>query len=301
MNNFEKAISIFINYLILSAVSPVFAEQKTTLDCLIKPEMYIDVSSPVDGILESVLVKESDTITKGQVLAKLDASVELARVEVAEQESLMANRIYAKKLKLAYAARKVERISLLVKKNVSSIQERDDAATELALARTELAQIKLDKKKNELKLLLAQAELQQKTIVSPIEGIVVERYLMPGESVENKPILQIAKIDPLLVEVVASANLFGLIKPGMSVQLKSGFPVKNTYKATVSTVDRIIHAASGSFTIRLKLPNPGDKLVGGMKCTAIFPVKTPPRNNSSLNQVLDDDALPEDIKALLGE
>lgn len=277
------------------------AKDKTTLDCLVKPEMYIDISSPVDGVLETVLVNKTDTIKKGQVLAQLKATVEAANVEVAQQEALMDNQVYAKGIKLSYARRKLKRISRLNKKGASSAQEQDDATTELAIARTDLAQIKLDKKKKELKLLLAQAELQQKTIISPIDGIVVERYLMPGESVKNQPILQLAKVNPLLVEVVASANLFGQIKEGMSVEVKPDYPVNSSYKATVSSVDRIIDAASGSFTIRLELPNPDDKLVGGTRCVAIFPVKTTHTKKIRSNKTSPEDALPEDIRVLLGE
>ncbi len=300
-SNILVSILLLITYLQLFTTENAFAAQaKTTLDCLVKPDMYIDISSPVDGILESLLVKKTETIKKGQILAKLNASVELARVEVAQQESRMANQVHAKWIKVSYAKRKVKRIAGLVEESASSVQEHDDATTELAIARTELKQIKLDKKKNELKLFLAKTELEQKTIVSPIDGIVVERYLMPGESVQNQAILQLAKTDPLLVEVIASANLFGQIKTGMSVEVKPEFPANSSYKATVNTVDRIIDAASGSFTIRLALPNPDDKLVGGTKCIAIFPIKTLQTNRSKNNNSANDE-LPEDIKALLRE
>jgi len=295
----KKIVSISVSILMLGIHPQLFAEDETTLDCLVKPEMYIDISSPVGGILEAVLVNKADTISKGQVLAQLDASVELARVEVAKQEALMDNQVYAKIVKRAYAIRKAKRIKGLFIENASSAQEQDDAATEVIIAKTDLAQAKLDRTKNALKLALAQAELKQKTILSPIDGIAVERYLMPGETVQNQPILQIAKIDPLLVEAVASAELFGKIKAGMMVEVKPDFPVNSSYKATVSTVDRIIDAASGSFTIRLELPNPDDKLVGGTKCMAIFPIKTRQVKHSGSGS--PDDALPEDIKTLLGQ
>ncbi len=301
MNIYKIQTGLLISVLFL-VISPLLnAQDKTTLDCLVKPEMYIDISSPVDGVLETVLVNKTDTIKKGQVLAKLKATVEVANVDVAQQEALMDNQIRAKGIKLSYARRKLKRIAGLYLEDASSAQEQDDATTELAIARTDLAQIKLDKKKNELKLILAQAELEQKTIISPIDGIVVERYLMPGESVENQPILQLAKVDPLLVEVVASSELFGQIKIGMMVEVKPDYPVNSSYKATVSTVDRIIDAASGSFSIRLVLPNPDDKLVGGTKCIVIFPIKTTQTKNARNNKSTSENALPEDIRILLGE
>ncbi|WP_305906946.1 efflux RND transporter periplasmic adaptor subunit [Methylomarinum sp. Ch1-1] len=277
---------------------PLWAQDYTELDCLVKPEMYIDISSPVDGVLESVLVNKSDRVTKGQELAKLEASVEAANVEVAAQEARMGNLIHAKKLHFQYAQRKMERIADLFRGKVSSTQEYDEAATEVALAKSQWLQSQLDKRKNELKLALAKAQLEQKTIKSPINGIVVERYLMPGESVENQPILQLAKIDPLMVEVVAPAELFGKIQQNMAVEVYPDIPVNSNYQATVSVIDRMIDAASGSFSIRLSLPNPDDKLIGGSKCIARFAVKLPASLPASLTGSAEDE-LPEDIQALL--
>lgn len=299
MSTMKIIPGILISSLML--ITNGYAKDTTELDCLVKPEMYIDISSPVDGVLESVLVKQSDSVKKGQELAKLEASIEIAKIEVAQQEASMDKQVYAKWLRVGYAKRKKQRIAGLFKKKVISAQEQDDAVTELALTRTELVQIKLDKKKNELKLLLAKAGLEQKTIKSPIDGIVVQRYLMPGESVDNQPILQLAKIDPLLVEVVAPAHLFSHIKPGMSVEIRPDAPANSSYQATVSIVDRIIDAASGSFTIKLALPNPDDKLVGGTKCIALFPIKSQQTNKSRSIKDSALDALPEDIRILLGE
>lgn len=294
----KKHITSLVTFIMMSS-SPVNAQESTTLDCLVKPEMYIDISSPVDGILDSVLVKKAEFIKKKQDLVKLESSVEAARVEVARQEALMDKKIQTKIIKRSYAKRKLNRISELYIEYASSEQEQDEAETEWALAKTELAQVRLDKKKNELKLLLAKAELEQKTIKSPIDGIVIEQYLMPGESVNSGPILQLAKINPLLVEVVASAELFGLIKTGMSVKIKPDIPANSTFQATVNIVDRIIDAASGSFNVLLKLPNPDDKLVGGSKCIAIFPIKTPQTYAPFTNASSAGDGLPEDINTLL--
>ena len=262
--------------LLIGGFSPaLFANEATELDCLVKPEMYIDLSSPVDGVLESILVKKSDIIKKGQELAKLESSIEQARVNLAEQEASIDNQIHAKKIHHEFSKRKHKRLADLYKKKAISFQDKDEAETEVALAKAEILQAKLDKQKAQLKLELAIAELNQRTIKSPIDGIVIERYVMPGESVNDRPILQLAKVDPLLVEVLAPAELFGLIKPHMPVEIRPEAPANSSYQATVSVVDRIIDAASGSFTIRLALPNPDDKLIGGTKCIARFDIKAP--------------------------
>ena len=300
MNKTASFSKVILIYFLLVFSQPLMAKEYTDLDCLVKPEMYINVSSPVDGVLEAVLVNKSDSVEKGQELAKLQSSVEAANVEIAHQEAQMDNLIHAKQLRYQYALRKKERIGNLFKGKVSSTQDYDEAVTEVELAKTELLQTKLDKKKNELKLEMAKAQLEQRTIRSPIKGIVVERYLMPGESVDNQPILQLAKIDPLLVEVLAPAELFDKVTRGMAVEVTPDFPANSHYKATVNVIDRIIDAASGSFTIRLALPNPDDKLIGGTKCVARFAIKSTasnaPRGHKSI-----DAGLPDDIRKLLSE
>jgi len=294
---FNKKLSFLVSILLFQ--TSIHAEELTELDCLIKPEMYIDISSPVEGVLASILVNNSDSVRKGQVLAKLESSVEQARVNIAQHETLMDNQIEANTIRLKYADRKKMRVEGL-KDNALSEQEYDDATTEVLLAKTELLQTQLELNKNQLSLALAQIELEQKTITSPINGIVVNRYLMPGEATSNQAILQLAKIDPLLVEVVAPFELFGLITEGMEVNIWPDLPADSQHKATVSMVDRIIDAASGSFSIRLALPNPDKILIGGTKCLAQFPV-TPPITSNPIADGGLDDTLPEDIQALLSE
>ncbi len=252
--------------------SAVQAAEFTELDCLIKPGKYIDVSSPVFGVLESVFVGKSDRVESGQILAQLESVVERARVDIAQHEADMSNQISAKQTKLGYAQRKLDRIKGLLSDSAMSSQELDDAETQVSVARSELLQTRLDQKRNQLRLLQAEAELDRKTIRSPASGVVVERYLEAGESVADKSILQIAQIDPLVVEVVAPYELFGTIDTGMEVTVFPDLPVGSSFVAQVSVVDNMIDAASGSFSIRMQVANPDNRLVAGSRCSARFPV-----------------------------
>jgi membrane fusion protein (multidrug efflux system) len=47
-------------------------------------------------------------------------------------------------------------------------------------------------------------------------------------------------------------------------------PVSKVYKAKVTIVDRVIDAASGTFGVRLELPNPKYRLPAGLKCKVAF-------------------------------
>ena len=48
-------------------------------------------------------------------------------------------------------------------------------------------------------------------------------------------------------------------------------PVNGAYQARVKVVDQVVDAASGTFGVRLELPNPGYRLPAGLKCKVRFP------------------------------
>ena len=109
------------------------------LDCLVKPEMYVDVSSSVVSVLEEILVETGDVVRKGQPLAKLEASVEKARVKMAQLQVDHVSDIENRKVQLQYKKLNHERMQeLRLKKSVPQF-EADKAKTEYALAELELA------------------------------------------------------------------------------------------------------------------------------------------------------------------
>lgn len=262
--------------LILVFSSPALtASENAELDCLVKPEMYVELSSSVDAILEEMLVDTGDFIAKGQPLVQLEASVEIAKVNLAEIQATSNSEIENRQVQLQYAKRNKKRIrELYTKKSVSRF-EKDKADTEAALAQIELNKAKEKKQIAQLNLELAKTQLALRTIRSPIDGIVVDRYSMVGESVVERTIMKLAQVDPLRVELIAPTEYFGLIENGMEVEIYPERPANKIFKATVTVVDQLIDPASGSFTVRMALPNPGDQLVGGVNCMARFGFETP--------------------------
>jgi membrane fusion protein, multidrug efflux system len=215
------------------------------LECLLEPHMAVNVGSPVDGVLERVMVDRGDTVRRGQVVARLQSGVEAAAVELS-------------RARVEFGKRKVERNEALFEKQLISAQERDEMVTESRLHEQEL------KRDSEV--------LRLRTIVSPIDGVVVERRLAPGELIraEKSVVLRLAQLNPLNVEVIAPAELFGSVRVGASGIVSLAPLLPGTYQAKVVVVDKLIDAASGTFGVRLQLPNPGDRIPAGIKCTVEF-------------------------------
>lgn len=247
-----------------------------SLDCIIEPEMTIELSSPIDGVAREITVDKSARIKKGQALVMLEAGIEQSKVALARKRATMKEDIESARIEYHLARRKRARIiELFNKKSVPSF-EKDEAETNASLAHVELKKARHQQELAQLELARAEADLALRTLTSPIDGIVVERFINPGESVKDKPLLKLAQIDPMRVEIIADSSLFGLIKEGLEAEIIIEGPTETVHSAAVTLVDGLVDAASGTFGIRLQLPNPVGDVVGGLKCKAIFDIKPPP-------------------------
>ena len=252
------------------------------LDCLVKPQMYVEVSSPVISVLEEILVETGDVVTRGQPLARLEASVERARVKMAELQVAHISDIENRKVQVQFKKLNHERMQELREKNSVPQFEADKAKTEYALSMLELARARENRIMARANLEMERSQLELRTIRSPIDGIVVDRYAMVGETVEGRSIMKLAQVNPLKVEMIAPTEFFGRIDKGMQVEIYPEKPANEMFRARVNIVDKLIDPASGSFTVRMTLPNPDDRLIGGVNCLARFDLDTSLQNFSAL-------------------
>ena len=266
-------VLLWVVFIVVLLASP--RARAAELDCLVKPEMYVELSSPVESVLEEILVDIGDTVERGEPLVRLGASVEKAKLRLAQLQAKSSSDVENRREQLRYAKQYHKRMQDLLAQNSVSQYEKDKAETEVALAQIELNKAKEKRSIAQLNRELAQSQLALRTIKSPINGIVVDRYAMVGESVAGRTIMKLAKVDPLKVELIAPTEYFGLIERGMEVEIYPEQPANQVFMATVTIVDQLIDPASGSFTVRMELPNPEDKLVGGVNCLANFAFETP--------------------------
>ena len=213
------------------------------IDCMIEPNAMVELSSPVAGVLETLTVDRSDKVRKGQVVATLKADIEQVSVKISEERLKLIN---------AEHQRAVE----LYREKAITLSDKDKLDSE--------------KKLSELDLQHAKANLEMRKIKSPIDGVVVNRYSNPGEFVENEPILKLAQLNPLKIEVVSPISNFGKIVKGMKARILPEFGDYQNLVAEVVIVDKVIDAASGTFGIRLELDNKDYAIPGGLKCKVQF-------------------------------
>jgi membrane fusion protein, heavy metal efflux system len=252
--------------LIAGLGSGAVVEAAQPLGCLIEPRLVVELGSPVIGVLEDVRVDRGAPVRKGQVLATLRSDVEKAAADVAKSRAQAAADVQAALVNRDYNKQRLVRAEDLVKKNFIAAQALEQARTEYDVAEQKLAQAHEQKRIWDHEHNMARAQLSLRSLVSPINGVVVDRYLSPGERVEDKPVMKLADTNPLRVEVFMPAASFRDIEPGMSAKVLPDLPNAGEHAAKVVLVDRIIDPASNTFRVRLELPNPGNALPAGLRC-----------------------------------
>lgn len=258
-----------------SAAQPAAAAGSRALDCMIQPHLVVQVGSGVPGLIESIAVDRGDRVERGQALVQLVARVERAALAVARERAAQQGEVAVARSSRELAERELERARELHAQNFVSQTYLDKARAEARVAggRNESAQERRSLAAREVEL--AAAQLAQRTIRSPIDGVVIERFMAPGEFVDQKPMLRIAAVDPLRVDVLVPASAFGQIAPGQRASVVPELLSRSAHEAVVRTVDRVVDAATNTFRVRLELPNPGAALPAGLRCKVDLGLQLP--------------------------
>jgi RND family efflux transporter MFP subunit len=219
---------------------------------LVIPLKQVSIASPVlQEVVDSVLVEEGDAVEQGEVIVQLRAEREALQVEqfkkVVEQRE--------------FSARGAE---ALAKEKMMSREAVLEKQTELELAKIQLRQ--------------AEVALKEKTIRSPLRGIVVKKYKEAGESVERvEKLVDVVSIDQIYVQFYLDPKLLSAVKEDMAVPVRFSVIGDQQFQGKVAFVDPRIDAGSGLFRVKVLLDNPGLVIKPGMRGTANFAVLTAAR------------------------
>ena len=242
-------------------------------DCMIEARQNVEIRSPVEAMIESVRVRRGDSVTKGQILVTLESGPERASFALAQSRARAVGEIKAAEARVDITLKKLKRAEELVKQNFISVNAREEAEAEHKLASEELRRAQENQQIARHEAKRASEVLAMRTIRSPFTGVVVEVLLKPGEfgAITFKdPILKLAEIDPLHVEVILPVSLYGRVTPKQRATVMPEQPVGGRYDTVVKIVDKVVDAASGTFGVRLELPNKNFALPAGVRCKVQF-------------------------------
>ena len=200
-------------------------------DCLIEPRQAVDVRSQAEGVIEEVFVSRGDVVKKGTLLAKLSSGPELATLNLARSRATMEGELKAAQTRVEITKKRWERAEELHKRKFMSADAKDEAEAEYRLAYEQWRAANDSRTLAELEVKRAEEVLAQRSVHSPVNGVVVALMLRPGElasSNQKDPILRLMEVDPLNVELVLPVSQYGKIKLGQRARVMPEQPVGGT-------------------------------------------------------------------------
>ena len=262
---FLIAAAVFLPY------ASVWAGSKGPYDCVIEPRTTVELGSSAEGILLDVLVARGDVVHKGMPVARLESELERIAVELAHTKAENDADLRSRKEQLVFRRKEVQRLKSIRSKKLATEREYDEALVERTLAQLSLEAARVNHALAQIERRRADAMLNRREIQAPVDGIVVDVAMSPGEFVhEQSVLLSIAELDPLFVEVFMPVSEYRSVSKGMRARVKPEEPIGGVYDAEVAIVDSVFDAASRTFGVRLKLSNEGYKLPGGLRCKLEF-------------------------------
>lgn len=196
------------------------------------------VIAKVGGEIREIFVEEGDDVVAGQVLARLDG--DRLRLEVAESDAQL------QKLKRDYA----RNIDL---KDKSLISEGD------------FEKIQYEMEALEASHNLAQLELSYTEIRAPITGVVSERFIKIGNTIDvNTPAFQVTSLEPLVSYLHVPEREYRRLEPDQTATLEIDALPDLTFTGRVARISPVVDPATGTFKITIEVSDPRRRLKPGM-------------------------------------
>ncbi|MDZ7768948.1 MAG: efflux RND transporter periplasmic adaptor subunit [Woeseiaceae bacterium] len=112
---------------------------------------------------------------------------------------------------------------------------------------------------------LARLELSYTEIRAPINGVVSERLVKTGNTIEvNAPMFRVTSLEPLVAYLHIPEKEYRLIEPGMPVTLDVDALADKSFGATVARVSPVVDPSTGTFKITIEVSDPTRRLKPGM-------------------------------------
>ncbi len=233
----------------------------------LEPVTTVQVGTQVSGILEQVAVDFNDRVRAGQVIARIDTTLMASAVASSRTQ------IQRAEADLLHNEREFQRLGALFAENMIAESEYNTAQYNLDVSRANLAAARID-------LDRALRNLGYATITAPIDGIVVQRSVDPGQTVQASfsapELFQIAgDLTQMQILVSVDESDIGQIVEGQAVRFTVQSWPDDSFTGEVRQVrlQSVIQENVVNYIAVVSVANPDGRLLPGMTATVDFIVK----------------------------
>jgi membrane fusion protein (multidrug efflux system) len=196
------------------------------------------VIAKVGGEIREVLVEEGDDVDRGQVLARLDGD----RLRL-EMEQAAAN----------------------LQKHQRDHQRNVDLRDKGLISDGDFEKIQFEMEALQATYDLARLELGYTEIRAPIDGVVSERYIKIGNTIDvNAETFQVTSLEPLISYLHIPEREYRRIDPGQNASITIDALPGEAFDASVARVSPVVDPQTGTFKITIEVSDPSRRLKPGM-------------------------------------
>lgn len=242
-----------------------------TFDCIIEPSAHVELASESPGVIDRILVKRGQRVSRDEPVAQLRSSKEAASLAIAKHRARDKSDLAVKLAKETFESRRLRRHRGLIGARVLPEQEADEIRTAQRVAKLERKSEEANLAGAKFELQRAEALLKSTQINSTVDGVVLSINKEPGEHVDGEAVVTIVRLDPLHVEVFTPINIAMTLKVGGAAVVKS--PYHPPLDATIDVINGVADAASRTVKIRLVMANNDGAVIAGQNCKASFRTK----------------------------
>jgi membrane fusion protein (multidrug efflux system) len=212
----------------------------------------VQLTTQIPSQVLEVPVKIGDLVKKGDLLVRWDDRL--------MQATLEADRAYVEtnKIKIQDEARQVERYRALGKKNMGTPMELEKSEMAMADAKEALAKATLSLRQTEI-------ELEHVKMTSPLDGIVLERLVNPGETTHHDQIvMKLGSLNTVLMAAKISEEKMHSVELGLPAE--TSFPAfpGDAFQGKVVKIDPNIDPITRTFTTYIEIKNSDFRLKPGL-------------------------------------
>lgn len=254
----------------------------------IKPSKTVKLAFKIPGVIEKINFEEGNFVKEGDLIANLDSYQYRLNAIAAQSnyESLqlkvrseIPSAINQAKSQLELIQKRYESISKLYKKGSVSEDKLDETRTALVTIKNKYneavnAKEVYDKKLEQAKAMseLADSNLADTKLYSPIDGIVVKKLFEAGETVAaGYPVLVLGKLDNVEAEIGMPDDHINRIKIGHETKVYV-YGIEKEFKGVVKEIGAIADSKTRTFPVKINIENKDLNLKPGMiaKVTIVF-------------------------------
>jgi len=274
-----------------STTAPLIAQTSVTVGDVIEavqstgtlePGQTVNVGSQVSGIVSNLFVDFNSLVKKGQVIATLDPAlfqvqVDLQEANFARQQGEIANQ----QTQLENDQKTLERTTTMFEKGLVARDAFEDAQVQVKVRMSQLEAAKKTLQTSQANLDQAKLNLGYTTIRSPIDGVVVNRLVDIGQTVQSS--LNVAQfftlatdLRNLRLQATVDESEIAKVRPGMPVVFTVDSYGAESFRGTVNTVNLNAQSQSNvvTYPVWIDVPNPDFKLRPSMTANVRIIVAT---------------------------